>query len=93
MRRADGMESDLGMTVPVAILLLIFLVPAGLHAQVGHPPGRSPYRDIPKGHAITPYGALFGGTGGRFAIATSRRHVDSAASRLSVPPASHCPVQ
>lgn len=69
MRRADGIESDLGMTVPVAILLLIFLLPAGLHAQVGHPPGRSPYRDIPKGHAITPYGALFGGTGGRFAIA------------------------
>ena len=52
-----------------ALLLLGLVAPAGLHAQVGHPPGRSPYRDIPKGHAVTPYAGLFGGTGGRFAIA------------------------
>jgi hypothetical protein len=38
-------------------------------AQVGHPPGGSPYRDIRKGHAVTPYAAIIGGTGGRFAIA------------------------
>lgn len=50
-------------------MLLALLIPTGLSAQVGHPPGRSPYRDIPKGHAVTPYGAIFGGTGGRFGIA------------------------
>jgi hypothetical protein len=54
----------LGMT-----LLLTVTLPATLLAQVGHPPGRSPYRDIPKGHAVTPFGATFGGTGGRFEIA------------------------
>lgn len=38
-------------------------------AQVGHPPGRSPYHDIAKGHAITLLGAAFGGSGGKFGIA------------------------
>ena len=55
-------------TVTLALALALAL-PASLPAQVGHPPGRSPYRDIPKGHAVTPYVALFGGTGGRFGIA------------------------
>jgi hypothetical protein len=50
-------------------LLLALLAPAPLLAQVGHPPGRSPYHDIPKGHAVTPFAAIFGGTGGQFAIA------------------------
>jgi hypothetical protein len=53
----------------VTTLLLTLALPASLPAQVGHPPGRSPYRDIPKGHAITPFVATFGGTGGRFEIA------------------------
>lgn len=51
------------------LVTIALLVPATLVGQVGHEPGRSPYRDIPKGHAVTPYGAIFGGTGGRFAIA------------------------
>jgi hypothetical protein len=56
---------------PAAVFLLVLVLTGASTstAQVGHPPGQSPYRDIPKGHAITPFGALFGGTGGRFAIA------------------------
>ena len=50
-------------------LALVLLGPGTLLAQVGHPPGRSPYHDIPKGHAVTPFAAIFGGTGGRFGIA------------------------
>jgi len=38
-------------------------------AQVGHPPNRSPYHDISKGHTITPLVAAFGGSGGKFGIA------------------------
>ena len=56
-----------GLWMPLAVLLA--LAPGGLLAQVGHAPGRSPYRDIPKGHTVTGFGALFGGAGGRFAIA------------------------
>ena len=52
-----------------ALLALIALSPGPAMAQVGHRPDRSPFRDIPKGHAVTGYGALFGGTGGRFGIA------------------------
>jgi len=48
---------------------LALLLPATLLAQVGHPPNRSPYRDIPKGHTLTPIIGAFGGTGGRFQIA------------------------
>jgi hypothetical protein len=50
-------------------LLLALRVPSALLAQVGHPPSSSPYSDIPKGHTITGFGGLFGGTGGRFGIA------------------------
>ncbi|HEU4473770.1 MAG TPA: hypothetical protein VFR72_02980 [Gemmatimonadales bacterium] len=50
-------------------LLLVALSPGSAVAQVWHPPGRSPYREIPKGHTVTGFGALFGGTGGRFGIA------------------------
>src|SRR5688572_6352839 len=52
-----------------ALLCLVALSPTAAVAQVGHPPGRSPYREIPKGHSVTGFGALFGGTGGRFGIA------------------------
>ncbi len=51
------------------VAMMLTLVTGAAAAQVGHAPGRSPYRDIPKGHAVTPYAALFGGTGGRFGIA------------------------
>ena len=56
---------------PTAAVLvaLLFLSTAPAAAQVGHPPGRSPYRDIPKGHTVTPFVAQFGGSGGRFGIA------------------------
>jgi hypothetical protein len=53
----------------VALLLLVAWSPGSAVAQVGHPPGRSPYREIPKGHTVTGFGALFGGAGGRFGIA------------------------
>jgi hypothetical protein len=56
---------------PIAAVLvaLLFLSTAPAAAQVGHSPGRSPYRDIPKGHTVTPFIAQFGGSGGRFGIA------------------------
>lgn len=55
---------------PFAIACAIaMLCPALASAQVGHPPGRSPYRDIPKGHTLTGFAGLFGGSGGRFGIA------------------------
>jgi len=56
-----------GVTSLAAALAL--LAPALAQAQVGHPPGRSPYHDIPRGHTVTGFGALFGGAGGRFGIA------------------------
>jgi hypothetical protein len=62
----------LGVRVTIlatAVLALLALSPGTASAQVGHPPGRSPYRDIPKGHTVTGFAGLFGGTGGRFAIA------------------------
>ena len=52
-----------------AAFILALLSPALASAQVGHPPGRSPYHDIPKGHTVTGFAGLFGGTGGRFAVA------------------------
>jgi hypothetical protein len=52
-----------------ATLALALLAPAGLLAQVGHPPQSSPYRDIPKGHTVTPFVAFFAGDGGRFGVA------------------------
>ena len=39
-----------------------------LSAQVGYPPGNSPYRDIRKGHTLTALGGYFGGSGGEFNI-------------------------
>ncbi len=50
-------------------LALTLLLPTLAFAQVGHPPGRSPYHDIPRGHTVTGLAGLFGGTGGRFGIA------------------------
>jgi len=50
-------------------LALALLAPGALLAQVGHPPGKSPYRDIRKGHTFTPFAAFFAGDGGRFGVA------------------------
>ena len=57
------------VTLAAATVALLALLPESASAQVGHPPDRSPYRDIPKGHTVTGFAGLFGGTGGRFAIA------------------------
>lgn len=57
------------MRMTVLAGAMVLLSPAFAQAQVGHAPGRSPYHDIPKGHTVTAFGALFGGTGGRFGIA------------------------
>ena len=51
------------------LLVMALLAPRTILAQVGHPPGSSPYRDIPKGHTFTPFAAYFAGDGGRFGVA------------------------
>lgn len=56
------------MRLPVLVTLLAVLAAVPLLAQVGHPPGDSPYRDIPKGHSITAIVGRLGGGGGRFGI-------------------------
>jgi hypothetical protein len=43
-------------------------LPSLAAAQVGHPPGDSPFRDIRKGHTLTAIGGYFGGSGGQFNI-------------------------
>lgn len=55
--------ASLGMT-----FLMILLPAAKAQAQVGHPPGASPYRDIRKGHTFTGFAGYVGGSGGRFQI-------------------------
>jgi len=61
--------APLRVTRAVIASALVLLSPAVASAQVGHPPGHSPYRDIPKGHTVTGFAAMFGGTGGRFGVA------------------------
>ena len=53
----------------VVVGWLLPCLPAAARAQVGHPPGASPYHDIRRGHSFTPLGGYFGGDGGRFGIA------------------------
>lgn len=54
--------------VSSAAVLLSALLPSAALAQVGHPPGSSPYHDIPPGHTVYfTYGHL-GGSGGKFGI-------------------------
>jgi hypothetical protein len=57
-----------GVTLTVTLALAL-LAPGALLAQVGHPPGKSPYRDIRKGHTVTPFAAFFASDGGRFGVA------------------------
>lgn len=47
---------------------LLALLALPLHAQVGHRPSDSPYRDIYKGHTVTGLGGYIGGSGGKFKI-------------------------
>ncbi len=56
----------LRMTVLIGLALFPGTIAA--LAQVGHPPGASPFRDIRKGHTLTALGGYFGGSGGRFNI-------------------------
>src|SRR5688572_16698252 len=42
--------------------------PRAVSAQVGHPPGDSPFRDIRKGHTLLAQGGYFAGGGGQFKI-------------------------
>jgi len=56
----------IGLTVHAGIALA--LSPMALLAQVGHPPGDSPFRDIRKGHTVTALAGYFGGSGGQFNI-------------------------
>jgi len=46
------------------VLALCAVASSPLVAQVGHPPGASPFRDIRKGHTLTVLGGYFGGSGG-----------------------------
>lgn len=48
--------------------LLLPLLAGQVKGQVGHPPSSSPYRDIRRGHTLTPTGGYFSGDGGRFNI-------------------------
>ena len=57
------------VTVTVTLAVALLSPRSLLLAQVGHPPGSSPYRDIPKGHTFTPFAAYFAGDGGRFGVA------------------------
>ena len=66
MRRSPGAFTSLRLTV---LLLGSLIMPAAARAQVGHPPAASPYRDIRRGHTITPMAGYFFGNGGRFNVA------------------------
>jgi hypothetical protein len=64
----SGMSPFASLRVTLTLALAL-LAPRTLLAQVGHPPGSSPYRDIRKGHTVTPFAAYFAGDGGRFGVA------------------------
>jgi hypothetical protein len=52
-----------------ALALLLLLVAARpAHAQVGYPPDKSPYRDIPKKMSLTALFGYVGGTGGKLGL-------------------------
>lgn len=68
--RSEGSTplASLRMTLWTLFACALLLPPATAHAQVGHPPGASPYRDIRRGHTLTGTGGYFSGDGGRFGI-------------------------
>ena len=61
-----GSITPLRMTILAGLTLT--LSPIALAAQVGHPPGSSPYHDIRKGHTFTVLGGYLSGDGGQFGI-------------------------
>ena len=52
----------------VLLLILLAAMATSAAAQVGHPPAKSPYRDIEKGKAISVIVGYFGGSGGDFGV-------------------------
>jgi hypothetical protein len=66
MRLMNTSFAWLRMTILPGLAVLLSSVSAS--AQVGHPPGSSPYRDVRKGHTFTVTGGYFKGDGGRFGI-------------------------
>jgi len=52
----------------LGIAFLTALLPAPALAQVGHPPGTSPYREIFRGHSVTGFAGYIGGSGAEFGI-------------------------
>lgn len=61
--------------VRVTAIAAMALTTQSLSAQIGHPPGGSPFRDIRKGHTLTATGGYFGGSGGEFNIGPHRGKV------------------
>jgi hypothetical protein len=66
MRLIRSFSSLKLMALCLVISSVLGMEPAA--AQVGHAPESSPYRDIRKGHSITPTAGYFGGDGGDFGI-------------------------
>src|SRR5215208_5562592 len=64
--REVPLRSLVQLALRSAAVSLLALRP--ISAQVGHPPGNSPFRDIRKGHTVTALGGYFGGGGGQFKI-------------------------
>lgn len=62
------LSSANGLRTALACFVMTVLTAGSSLAQVGHPPGASPYRDVRKGHTITATGGYFGGDGGDFGI-------------------------
>jgi hypothetical protein len=56
----------------IALLLLLAAAPPAL-AQVGYPPDKSPYRDIPKKMSLAAVFGYFGGTGGNLGLGRDGR--------------------
>lgn len=61
-------RARLAMRIASAVLLLAASTPIAARAQVGHPPGTSPYRDVARGHTVTALGGYIGGGGGELEI-------------------------
>jgi hypothetical protein len=70
MLKRGEQRGNTGRHGVIAILAAVALAlgPVRAAAQVGHPPGKSPYHDIRKGHSFTPTYGQFGGSGGEFGI-------------------------
>jgi len=64
--REVPLRSLVQLALRSAAVSLLALRP--ISAQVGHPPGNSPFRDIRKGHTVTAMAGYFGGGGGQFKI-------------------------